>query len=250
MGRLSLRRVMVISSAIGIGWVIIAPAASATTSQLRQQVLPTDCIVTTVATGSSQQVVGECPAESPTVTSVETSIAGERMIRGLFDATRTTVLKVVFRGVTYTAGTPGSPLSIAGDSWTFSLDDAQSGIPPGAYLLDVIALLVDGRTLSTTADFEIPAEENVVPDHGFTPGAPSTGAWFESIISPIGGPSLAPIDTIQATVYRPLFNIDDRVGKTLSALTLTEYGKAVVVLSVTVVVILARYAIRQLRRRE
>ncbi len=238
-----IRRVIILAAFIG-GLVAIPALVHATNSQLTQQILPTDCVLTVVTTETGQQVVGECPTEAPLVTSIETSVAGQRMVRGLFDAVRTTLLKVTFRGIEYTAGIPGSPLRTAGDSWTFYIDEASPETPGGNYLLEVEALLIDGRILSTSADFDLPSENDVNPDVGFEPGAPNTTGGDEIAARPqYLVNSLSPVDVVAGGLYRQTFLTDDSIGQPLAAAVITEYGKGAILVVTVSVIIFGNYLV-------
>lgn len=223
--------------------VMIPSRAYATNSQLTQQILPTDCTLTVVTSEDGQQVVGACPVEAPIVTSVETSASGQRVVRGLFDAARTTLLKVTFRGVEYVAGIPNSPLRTAGDSWTFSIDEASPDTPAGNYLLEVEALLIDGRILSASADFNLPAEEEVNPDTGFNPSAPN-GVSADEL-----GPSnyllygLSPIDIISSGGYSYAYLTDNSIGRPIAAALITEYGRGAILVVTVGIIVFGNYLI-------
>jgi len=226
---------------IAAGIAAIPLAVHAANSQLIQEILPTDCVLTVISTGSGQQVVGQCPTEAPLVTSVETSNSSQRIVRGLFDSSRTTLLRVTFRGVQYTAGIPGSPLRTAGDSWTFYIDEAAPDTPAGNYLLEVEALLIDGRILSTSADFDLPAEEEVSPDVGFEPGAPNTNGVTEIARPSYLVDSLSPVDVVAGGLYRQTFLTDDTIGRSFAAAIITEYGKGAILVAAVAVIVFGNY---------
>ncbi len=240
-----MRRILIFLLVVG-GIVLISPQVSATDSQLTQQILPTDCVLTVVTTEAGQQVVGECSAESPVVTSVDTSTAGQRIARGVFDSVRTTLLKVTFRGVEYIAGIPGSPLRTAGDSWAFYIDEASSSTPAGNYLLEVEALLVDGRILSASADFNLPSEEEVNPDTGFIPQGSNT-VRADRIAEPTYLlNSLSPVDTIAKGFYRETFLIDNNIGRPIAAALITEYGRGAILVATVGIIVFGNYLIGSL----
>ncbi len=178
---------------IGVGILLalflVAPNVVGVASRFTQQILPTDCILTVVATGDGPQVVGECPNEQPQVTGVENTASGDRVIRGVYDADRTNILRLIFRGVTYTANTPGSPLTVSGDTWVFAIEQIVPLVEAGNYTLILEADLVDGRTLTTIAAVTLDAAGESEPDPGFDPIlpiAPSTGntGFLNGIIGP------------------------------------------------------------------
>ena len=234
---------LILLTAIAAGLVSIPAIAHAANSQLTQQILPTDCVLTVVSTETGQQVVGECPTEAPVVTNVDTSAGGQRIVRGLFDSVRTTLLKVTFRGVEYTAGVIGSPLRTAGDSWAFYIDEASPDTPGGNYLIEVEALLVDGRIVSSNADFNLPSEEEVNPDVGFEPQAPNAGGPEQIAQPSYLMNSLSPVDTISQGLYREYFLTDDSIGRPLVAALVTEYGKGAILLASVGIIVFGNYLI-------
>lgn len=151
----ALAAVLILSGSIG-------SVASATSSKLVQQILPTNCILTLVSTSDGQRVVGDCPTDAPVVVEVATNSTGMRVVRGVFDQSRTSLLRVVFNGVVYTAGVTGSPLSYVGDSWEFNIDKAVPNLDPGPYVFTVLATNLDGEVLSATVTVDIPVVE--IPD--------------------------------------------------------------------------------------
>ncbi len=181
---------IILSAAVG-------SVAAAAPNTFVQQILPTDCTLTLVG----QQVVGECPTDVPVVVEVAKNASGMRVVRGLFDQSRTTLLRVVFNGVIYTAGVAGSPLSYSGDSWEFNVDRAVPNMPSGAYTFIVLATNLDGEVLTATATVDILAV--TVPKGGLGTGGtpitpPQSSAWgllplpTEFHASPGAAPSLDP----------------------------------------------------------
>lgn len=156
---LALATVSILSGSIG-------SIASAASSKLVQQILPTDCILTLVSNSDGQRVVGECPTDTPVVIEVATNSTGMRVVRGVFDQSRTSLLRVVFNGVVYTAGVTGSPLSCVGDSWEFNIDKAVPNLDSGPYVFTVLATNLDGEVLSATVTVDIPVVEIPGSDGG------------------------------------------------------------------------------------
>lgn len=149
-----------------------APTVFGANGRLTQRILPTDCVLTTVATGNGPQVVGECPSDEPQVIEVDNTVSGQRIIRGTFDADRTVMLRVLFRGVTYTVNTANSPLRVFGDSWTLAIDEINPEVAGGEYAITVEAEIIDGRVLTTTTAVTLSAVGQSEPDSGFEPTIP------------------------------------------------------------------------------
>jgi hypothetical protein len=174
-------------SLIGV-WAFFGMAPTeAKTSVFSQQILAIDCILTTVNNGS-QQVVGDCPAERPEVIEVGATASGARFIRGTYDSSKTVLFKLTFRGVTYTANTANSPLTLSGDIWTFALDELTPLVEEGSYTLLLEAVTIDGDTITNSVVVQIESRSSGQPDPGFVPLPTQPGAPRTS-----GGSTLLPV---------------------------------------------------------
>jgi hypothetical protein len=176
-----IKNVLITFGALVLSFVIAADAqAQSATSSLFQQITPTDCILTVVANGNGSQSVGDCENSEPQITEVEYTASGLRFIKGVCDSRNTRVLRVLFRGATYTSNTFNSPLSIAGDSWSLAVDQITPEVESGTYSVTVEADMVDGTTLSSTMTVTLAPVSYGEADPGFTPEVPSvpaTSGW-------------------------------------------------------------------------
>lgn len=175
-----MRKYIYITVGFLVAIAIIVPSAMAVSSRFSQEILPINCILTVVGTPNGPQVVGECPNSEPQVTEVETTASGERFIRGIYDARNTAILRLIFRGVTYTANTPGSPMTITGDSWKFAINEVVPTVESGNYTVILQATMNDGTILTTTTNITLSPQVAGQPDPGFEllpPGVPATNGW-------------------------------------------------------------------------
>jgi hypothetical protein len=182
-------------------WAIFGMATTfASNSTVSQEIIPIDCILTTVNNGSTQ-VVGSCPAEQPEVIEVGSTASGARFIRGTFDGTKTAMFKVTFRGVTYVANTANSPLRLAGDIWTFALDELTPFVEEGNYIILLEGITFDGDTVTNSVSVAIPSRASGQPDPGFVPLPTGPGTPQTS-----GGNGLLPIAEIDGS--QPTDDVD------------------------------------------
>jgi hypothetical protein len=146
-------------------------------------------MMTVVNGGNGTQAVGECPSGEPQVTEVEYTPSGKRLVHGFCDSRNTVLLRVLFRGVTYTPNTANSPLRLIGDSWTLAIDEITPIPEGGTYSITVSTDMLDGTTLTDTKVITLPSASDGEADPGFTstvPDAPRTNGY--SVLYGIANP--------------------------------------------------------------
>jgi hypothetical protein len=212
-----IKTVLIAFGVVIISFIIAADAqAQSTTSTLSQQITPTDCILTVIANGNGSQSVGDCDNSEPQITEVEYTASGLRFIKGVCDSRNTQVLRVSFRGATYTSNTFNSPLSIAGDSWSLAVDQITPEVESGTYSVTVEADMLDGTTLSSTMTVTLTPVSYGEADPGFSPefpSAPATSGW--NILYGLASPH---------NVSNPLATMNEGVNNTRQSYYDTDSG--------------------------
>lgn len=167
-------RRLLLGIVLGVGlFFSMAHTAFAFESQLKQEIFPGECVLTTVTNGIDHHTIAQCPTDTPTITELTTTNAGARIIKGVVDASRIKALSILFRGVVYHASDPQSPLTVVGDSWFFAIDAVLPVVPEGDYTVTITALTLDDRVLSSTQTLSVPSPVSVTPDPGPHPQKPS-----------------------------------------------------------------------------
>jgi hypothetical protein len=214
-----IKNVLIAFGVVVISFIIAADAhAQSATSTLSQQITPTDCILTVVANGNGSQSIGDCDNGEPQVTEVEYTASGQRFIRGVFDSSNTSILRVFFRGAVYISNTPNSPLKTVGDSWSLSLNQITPEVESGTYTLTVETDMLDGTTLSETTTITLPPVSYGEADPGFVPlvpNAPATNGW--SFLRGIASPNNIANSSYGGMLgnTQQLLFLDDGTGKLL-----------------------------------
>lgn len=231
--------------------ILVTVATNAVTSRLRQEILPTECVLTNISNGSGQQLVADCPTDAPIITEVATTSAGTRIVKGFVDQSRISLLRVLFLGQTYIANTTGSPLTLSNDIWVFSIDAISPLVEAGDYTF-TIESIVDGQTLTTTETISLPSLSSVSPDPGSKPQDPSNAAHgFAEIISPVSNPLnadiLPPVSFETDFFGNTRIWIDDGVGAPNAGYPATnEFTRSVLVVIAVILVVTGRAIIEAL----
>ncbi|MEO7904958.1 MAG: hypothetical protein ABIR91_04150 [Candidatus Saccharimonadales bacterium] len=115
--------------------------------RLEQRIDPIECIYTATQTGIIVTTTTNCDdLPVPTVTVIDAH-NGRPIIRGHYDASRTTLLRVWLYGQWYTLGVD-SRLTVDGDEWMLDLSDSAHALPSGVYTIMLSVTTTEGLVIS------------------------------------------------------------------------------------------------------